>query len=67
MVEEIGSDQILISAGIFVPDSQRTFNTKEAKESLDSFNEWENANPAKKTDADSLFSSLKKKKLPRAK
>lgn len=67
LVEEIGSDEIRISSGVFVPDSQRTFHTKEAKASLDSFNKWESKNPAKKTDAGSLFASLRKKKQTRAK
>jgi len=66
MVEEIGSDEIRISSGIFVPDSQRTFHTADAKASLDAFNEWERKNPAQRTDAASLFSSLRKIKLTRA-
>lgn len=67
MVEEIGNDRIQISSGVFVPDSQRTFYTKEADRSLAAFSEWEEANPPKKTDVGSLFSSLKKKKVQRAK
>lgn len=67
LVEEVGNDKIHISSGIFVPDSQRTFHTKEAKKSLDAFNEWEGKNSAKRTDVDSLFSSVRKKKPPRAK
>lgn len=67
MVEEIGNDRIQISSGIFVPDSQRTFYTKEANESLAAFNEWDGAKAPQKTDVDSLFSSLRKKKGPRAK
>lgn len=67
MVEEIGNDRIQISSGVFVPDSQRTFHTTEANESLAGFTEWEEANPPKKTDVGALFSSLKKKKGSRAK
>ncbi len=66
LVEEIGSNEIRISSGVFVPDSQRTFHTKEAKTSLDSFNKWESKSPAKGTDVGSLFSSLRKKKQTRA-
>ena len=66
MVEEIGEDEIRISSGIFVPDSQRTFHTEEAKESLAAFNKWEAKNPPEATDVGSLFSSLKKKKRARA-
>jgi hypothetical protein len=67
MVEEIGDDEIRISSGIFVPDSQRTFHTEDAKESLAAFSKWEVENPPKGTDVGSLFSSLKKKKQARAK
>jgi hypothetical protein len=67
LVEEIGNDEIRISSGIFVPDSQAKFHTEEAKKSLDAFNEWERKNPAKATDVPSLFSSLKKKSRARAK
>lgn len=67
MVEEIGNDEIRVLSGIFVPDSQRTFHTDEAKESLAAFNKWETKNPPKATDVSSLFSSLKKKKQARAK
>ncbi len=66
LVEEIGDDKIQISSGIFVPDSQRTFHTESANAYLESFNEWESKNPAKGTDVESLFDSLKKKKQTRA-
>lgn len=66
LVEEVGNDKIHISAGIFVPDSQSTFHTKEANESLDSFDQWESKNSAKGTDIESLFSSLRKKEPSRA-
>ncbi|MFN0139629.1 MAG: hypothetical protein ACKVQW_06040 [Pyrinomonadaceae bacterium] len=67
LVEEIGDDKIHISSGVFVPDSQRTFHTESAKTSLESFNEWESKNPAKGTDVESLFASIRKKKQTRAK
>jgi len=67
LVEEIGNDRIQISSGVFVPDSQRTFHTKEAEASLASFDEWEGRNAAKRTDVDSLFSSLRKKRRTSAK
>ena len=66
MVEEIGDDEIRISSGIFVPDSQRVFHSEAAKESLAAFNKWEAKNQPKATDVGSLFSSLKKKKRARA-
>lgn len=61
-VEEISHDEIRISSGTFVLDSQAIFHTKEAKESLLDFNSWETTNPPKATDTKSLFSSLRKKK-----
>lgn len=62
LVEEVGNNEIRISAGTFVPDSQKTFFTKEAKTSLESFNKWEDKKPAKATDTKALFSALRKKK-----
>lgn len=44
------------------PDSQRPFSTEEAETSLETFNEWESKKPAKGTDCESLFLSLKKRK-----
>ena len=65
IVEEIGDDEIRISSGVFVPDSQRAFHTEAAKESLAAFNKWESETSPKATDVGSLFSSLKKKKRAR--
>lgn len=62
LVEEIGNNEIRILSGEFVPDSQKAFNTKEARESLNSFNQWESEKKAKATDTKALFSSLRKKK-----
>lgn len=67
LVEEIGSDTIRISSGVFVPDSQATFHTKNGEVSFAEFDEWESKNPPKKTDVESLFSSLRKKGPSRAK
>ena len=67
LVEEVADDEIRISSGTFVPDSQRKFHTKDAEKSLGEFNKWERANPAKATDVRSLFSSLKKKRQASAK
>lgn len=61
-VEELSDNEIHISAGEFVPASQKTFFTKEAREKLDEFNDWESKNPPKATDVKALFSKLKKKK-----
>ncbi len=62
LVEEVGENEIHISSGTFVPDSQKTFHTKEAKASLDSFNEWESKKPAMATDTKKLFNTLRKNK-----
>lgn len=62
LVEEVGNNEIRISSGTFVPDSQKTFFTKKAQGSLDSFNKWESEKPAKATNTKALFSSLRKKK-----
>jgi hypothetical protein len=62
LVEEVGNNEIRISSGVFVPDSQKTFFTKKAQASLDSFNEWEGKKPPKATDTKALFASLRKKK-----
>ncbi len=62
IVEQVGNNEIRISAGTFVPDSQKAFFTKEAKASLEAFNEWEGKKPAKATNTKALFASLRKKK-----
>ncbi len=61
-VEEIGQDEIRISSGIFVPDSQAIFYTAESKAALSEFNSWEAKSPSKATDTKALFASLRKKK-----
>lgn len=62
LVEEVGRNEIRISSGVFVPDSQKDYHTKEAQEELNSFNEWEAKNAAKATNTKALFASLRKKK-----
>lgn len=62
LVEEIGNNEIKISAGVFVPDAQALFFTKDAQKSLQEFSDWEEKNTAKATNTKALFSSLKKKK-----
>ena len=61
-VEEVNEHEIHISAGTFIPDSQKIFFTNEAKQSLDEFNEFASANPPRATDTQALFSRLKKKR-----
>ena len=61
-VEEVNHDEIRISSGIFVPDSQRIFFTAEAKESLSSFDAFEATKPARGSDTKAIFAALKRKK-----
>ena len=61
-VEEVNENEIHISAGVFVPDSQKVFFTDEAKQSLAEFNEFEAAKSAQATNTKALFAELKKKK-----
>ena len=60
-VEEVNQNEIRISAGTFVPDSQKTFFSDKAKKSLAEFNEFEASKPARATNTKSLFADLKKK------
>ena len=64
-VEEINDSEIRISAGMFVPDSQKTFFTMESQQKLNEFDEWENKKPASATNTKALFADLKKKKQGR--
>lgn len=61
-VEEVNENEIHISAGSFVPDSQKVFFTSAAKQSLAEFNQFESKNPPRATDTQALFAKLKKKK-----
>lgn len=59
---EVSDNEIHISAGTFIPDSQKTFYTREAKQSLEEFNDFEKKRPARGTNTKTFFSDLKKKK-----
>ncbi len=59
-VEEVSDSEIRISAGTFVPDSQKTFYTRESIEALNEFNDWEKKKPATATNTKALFAELKK-------
>ncbi len=61
-VEEVNDNEIHIVSGTFVPDSQKTFYTQEAKQSLTEFDDWERHHQARATDTSNLFQKLKKKK-----
>lgn len=53
---------IEITPGDFIPESQRSFWTKDAQDDLTTFNEFQSKNPAKKTDLNALKKKLGVKK-----
>lgn len=67
IIEEVSEGEIHIKSGIFVPDSQKVFHTKEAKESLSDFNKWEEKNPSKTASSSEVFANLRKQKKARDK
>ncbi len=44
---EIGQDEIRISSGAFMPDSQAGVYAKEAQKTLREFSAWESKNPSR--------------------
>jgi hypothetical protein len=60
-IEEVNENEIHISAGTFIPDSQRTFFTNEANSTLEKFNEFEKTVSPKATNTKALFAKLRKK------
>ncbi len=60
VIEVISDGELHIKAGFFVPDSQKTFNTKTAKAALAEFNEWEGAPPKALPKSSDIFSKLRK-------
>ena len=61
VIEEIAESEIRILSGNFIPDSQATFYTAESRKKLDSFNDWEDQHPPKKTDLKKLRERLGRK------
>jgi len=64
-VEEVSENEIHISAGTFVPDSQKEFFTKKANQSLDEFNQWEEQNATSKESARDTLNRVKKERKSR--
>lgn len=64
-VEEVSENEIHISAGTFVPDSQKEFFTKKANQSLDEFNQWEGQNATSKESARDTLNRVKKERKSR--
>ncbi len=67
VIEEVGEGELHIRAGVFVPDSQKIFHTKAAKESLAEFNDWEGKNSPKHSKSSDVFAQLRKQKKSRGK
>lgn len=67
IIEEVSEGEIHIKSGTFVPDAQKVFHTKEAKESLEEFNNWEQNSSGKPASASDIFAKLKKQKSARGK
>ncbi|MFN8846187.1 MAG: hypothetical protein ACK5V3_08005 [Bdellovibrionales bacterium] len=66
VIEEVAEGELHIRAGVFVPDSQKTFHTKTAKESLTEFNDWEENKPPKAPKSNDILTQLRKQKKSRA-
>jgi hypothetical protein len=67
IIEEVAEGEIHIKAGVFVPDSQKTFHTKTAKEGLSEFNKWESNKSATASTSAEVFSKLRRQKQTRGK
>ena len=67
VIEEVADGELHIRAGVFVPDSQKTFHTKAAKASLSAFDDWEESKNKKATKSSDVFSQLRKQKQSRGK
>lgn len=66
-IEELSDSEIHISAGTFIPESQREFFTKESLETLKEFDQWEEKNPTAKESARDTLSKIKKQRQARGK
>jgi hypothetical protein len=65
IIEEVGEGELRIKSGTFVPDSQKVFHTKAAKEALEEFNQWEQKQPDKPVKTADVFAKLKKQRKTR--
>jgi hypothetical protein len=64
-IAELSDNEIHISAGSFIPDSQKEFFTRESLETLKEFDQWEEQNPASKESARATLNRLKKQRQAR--
>ena len=67
VIEEVADGELYIRAGVFVPDSQKTFHTKSAKASLSAFDDWEENTTKKTSKSNEVFTQLRKQKQARGK
>lgn len=67
VIEEVADGELHIRAGVFVPDSQKTFHTKAAKASLLAFDDWEERTTKKAPKSSDVFAQLRKQKQSRGK
>jgi len=62
VVETLSDNQIVITAGTFIPADQQTFFSSESQAKLAEYNDWATKNPPKKTDVAALRKRLAAKK-----
>ena len=67
VIEEVAEGELHIKAGVFVPDSQKTFHTDAAKAILNDFNKWQESGTAKASNSSGVFAKIKKQKQARGK
>ncbi len=67
VIEEVGEGELHIKSGSFIPDSQKIFNTIEAKNSLLEFDKWNDSAPKKSIKSSDVFTQLRKQKNSRGK
>jgi hypothetical protein len=66
-IQELSENEIHISSGTFIPDSQKQFFTKESLESLQDFETWIDTNPTPKESASKTMAKLRKQRQTRGK
>jgi hypothetical protein len=66
-VQELSDNEIYISSGSFIPDSQKDFFTKESLQALKEFDTWVEENPAPRESAAETLSKLRKQRQARGK
>ena len=65
LVEKVNDGELRILSCTFVADSNATFYSKNAQETLKEFNQWSSTHPPKQTDITALFDRIEKKAAKR--